>query len=134
MLDRSLPLASLAVLTLCLTGNGSPRAPLPAAVITGEGWTELTLDDFVNVNGTDETWQQVDDRIVCTGRPIGGARSKQVYRNFEMVVEWKHETFAGNSGVFVWCPESAFTDLPPGTLPRSGWSHGTGAARLGVRR
>ncbi len=120
MLDRSLSLASLAVVTLCLTGSGSPHAPLPAAVITGEGWTELTLDDFVNVNGTDETWRQVDDRIVCTGRPIGGARSKQVYRNFEMVVEWKHETFAGNSGVFVWCPESAFTDLPPGTLPRSG--------------
>ena len=58
--------------------------------------------------------------IHCTGRPVGGARSQKPYTNFEMVVEWKHETFAGNSGLFVWCPESAFTDLPPGTLPRSG--------------
>jgi hypothetical protein len=31
-----------------------------------------------------------------------------------------HHEFGGNSGLFVWCPESAFTDLPKGTLPRSG--------------
>jgi hypothetical protein len=37
-----------------------------------------------------------------------------------MVVEWKHATHAGNSGVFVWCPEEAFTDLPKGKLPRTG--------------
>jgi hypothetical protein len=35
-------------------------------------------------------------------------------------MEWRHLTHAGNSGLFLWCPESAFTDLPPGTLPRSG--------------
>jgi hypothetical protein len=95
-------------------------APLPAAHVTGAGWTELTLDDFVNVNGVDDTWTQVGGAIVCTGIPLGGARSLKQYTNFELVLEWKHHTHAGNAGVFLWCPESAFTDLPPGKLPRSG--------------
>ncbi len=95
---------------------------LPKAYVdgSGHGWVELHLADFVNVNGTDDTWAEVDGEIVCTGKPIGGARSQKTYRNFELVAEWKHHTHAGNSGIFVWCPESAFTDLPPGTLPRSG--------------
>ena len=95
-------------------------APLKPAVVTGEGWTELTLKDFINVNGDETTWKEVDGEIHCTGRPVGGARTKDTYDNFEMVLEWKHTVVAGNSGVFLWCPESAFTDLQPGTLPRSG--------------
>ena len=78
------------------------------------------LGDFVNVNGKPDTWTDRDGVIVCTGKPLGGARTKQEYTNFELVLEWKHHEHAGNSGVFVWCPESAFTDLPPGKLPRSG--------------
>ncbi|MEM8712577.1 MAG: DUF1080 domain-containing protein [Planctomycetota bacterium] len=96
-------------------------AELPAATITGDDWTPLSLEDFVNVNGTESTWiAKENGEILCSGKPIGGARSKAPYTNFEMVMEWKHETFAGNSGLFLWCPESAFTDLPPGQLPRSG--------------
>ena len=85
-----------------------------------EGWTTLTLEDFVNVNGDESTWKEEGGEILCSGKPIGGARSQKKYTNFEMVLEWKHATHAGNSGVFLWCPESAFTDLPPGSLPRSG--------------
>jgi len=105
-----------AAICLCLP------AELPKAFIdgSGPGWKVLTLDDFVNVNGTAETWTEKDGVIAGTGKPIGGARSKQVYTNFELVAEWRHLSHAGNSGLFVWCPESAFTDLPPGTLPRSG--------------
>jgi len=118
-----------AVITLAagLSSSADPRglaprtgADLPAAVITGEGWTTLTLADFINVNGEPDTWKEKDGVIHCTGKPIGGARSRETYTNFEMVVEWRHHNHAGNSGVFLWCPESAFTDLPPGTLPRSG--------------
>ena len=94
--------------------------PLPAARITGEDWPSLTLEDFINVNGREDTWSERDGVIVCTGKPLGGARTKKSYKNFEMVLEWKHHVYAGNSGVFLWCPESAFTDLPPGKLPRSG--------------
>ncbi|MFT6110234.1 MAG: hypothetical protein ACJA2W_003159 [Planctomycetota bacterium] len=89
-------------------------------MITGEGWTTLTLEDFVNVNGDETTWAEVDGEIRCTGLPVGGARTHETYTNFEMVLEWKHSVVAGNSGVFLWCPESAFTDLKPGSLPRSG--------------
>jgi hypothetical protein len=95
-------------------------APLPKAFVTGEGWAALTLADFVNENGDPDTWTERDGVIRCTGKPLGGARSKQRYTNFEMVLEWKHHEFGGNSGLFVWCPESAFTDLPKGQLPRSG--------------
>jgi len=97
-------------------------AALPKAYVDGqgEGWRALTLADFVNVNGDDDTWREQDGVIVCSGKPNGGARTKTQLTNFELVVEWQHEQHAGNSGVFVWCPESAFTDLPKGTLPRSG--------------
>jgi len=95
-------------------------APLPKAFVTGEGWRPLALADFVNVNGTPDTWTEKDGVIACTGKPLGGARTKQQFTNFELVLEWQHHEPAGNSGVFVWCPESAFTDLPPGQLPRSG--------------
>lgn len=96
------------------------EAALKPAIITGEGWTTLTLADFVNVNGDESTWTEEGDEILCSGKPIGGARSKQAYTNFEMVLEWKHATHGGNSGVFLWSPESAFADLAPGELPRSG--------------
>jgi len=97
------------------SGNGLERA-----FIDGDGWTTLTLDDFINVNGDAKTWTGKDGGIVCSGKPSGGARSQETYTNFELVLEWKHHTHAGNAGVFLWCPESAFTELPPGTLPRSG--------------
>ena len=110
----------LLVLALLAASSGMPEESLPRAFVDGAGWTGLSLDDFVNVNGEPDTWTEKDGVIVCTGKPLGGARTKQEYTNFELVVEWKHHTHAGNSGVFLWCPESAFTDLPPGKLPRSG--------------
>jgi hypothetical protein len=93
---------------------------LPKAFVNGEGWTKLSLKDFENVNGNADTWTEKDGVIICSGKPNGGARLKKQLTNFEMVVEWQHHVHGGNAGVFVWCPESAFTDLPPGTLPRSG--------------
>ena len=99
---------------------GQDEAALPRAFVSGEGWTALTLADFVNVNGDADTWTERDGTIVCSGKPLGGARTKKQYTNFELVLEWQHQTRAGNSGVFLWCPESAFTELPPGKLPRSG--------------
>jgi len=108
-------LVPCAALVLALQGGA-----LPKAFITGEGWQPLTLADFVNVNGAPDTWTEQDGVIVCSGKPHGGARSKQQYTNFEMVLEWKHHEPAGNSGVFVWCPETAFAELKPGELPRSG--------------
>lgn len=119
MHNSSLLIATGALSALAL-GTLVPEAPLRAAQITGEGWTALHLADFVNVNGDETTWTETDGVITCSGQPLGGARSQIQYTNFELVLEWKHHVHAGNSGLFLWCPESAFTDLPPGTLPRTG--------------
>ncbi len=113
-------LAPLTLASALIAFAATPSAPLQKAYVDGDGWTELTLTDFVNVNGDDDTWSEHDGVIVCTGKPLGGARTKTQYTNFELVLEWKHHRHAGNSGVFLWCPESAFTDLPKGKLPRSG--------------
>lgn len=115
------PLRLLALAGVALGLSALERdPPLPKAFVTGEGWTPLTLADFVDVNGDADTWSERDGVIACTGKPVGGARSRTTLTNFELVLEWRHLEHAGNSGVFLWCPESAFTDLPPGTLPRSG--------------
>ncbi|MBL8748779.1 MAG: DUF1080 domain-containing protein [Planctomycetes bacterium] len=98
--------------------QGAPA--LRKAFVTGEGWRVLSLGDFVDVNGEPDTWTEHDGVIRCTGKPLGGARSRERYTNFELVFEWSHHEFGGNSGLFVWCPDSAFTDLPRGQLPRSG--------------
>jgi hypothetical protein len=119
---KPLSLLSLLAATAVSSWSLLPRADLPRAFVDGNGpgWTALTLADFVVVNGESSTWVQRDDLIAGTGVPNGGARSQKRYTNFELVMEWRHLEHAGNSGLFVWCPESAFTDLPKGTLPRSG--------------
>ena len=119
-MQNTLAVFGLAALTALALESNTNTAPLKAAHITGEGWRELSLADFENVNGTAETWTERDGMIVCSGKPNGGARMKTPLTNFEMVCEWKHHVYAGNAGIFLWCPESAFTDLPPGQLPRSG--------------
>jgi len=108
--------ASLALLA------AAELAPLPKAYIDGDGpgWRALTMADFIDVNGDADTWSEKDGVLRCTGKPLGGMRTKTSLRNFELVVEWRHATHGGNSGIFLWCPESAFTDLPKGTLPRDG--------------
>lgn len=115
-----LPLLAAALL-LPACQNQAPHNPdLPDDFASGPGWVDLTLDDFINVNGNEDTWKQEGNVIVCSGKPNGGARSLKKYGNFELTVQWKHHEHAGNSGLFLWCPEQAFTDLPPGTLPRTG--------------
>ena len=114
------PFAALAtaaaLAAIVLQGGGT----LPKAFVDGEGWPALSFADFVAVNGDADTWTEIDGVIRCSGKPHGGARSKESFTNFEMVFEWRHLENAGNSGLFVWSPEAAFTDLPRGQLPRSG--------------
>ena len=114
------PLSLLVLASAAVTPVVLQDTNLPKAFIDGKGWTQLSLEDFENVNGNADTWTEKDGVIICSGKPNGGARMKKALTNFEMVVEWKHHVYAGNAGVFIWCPEAAFTDLPPGTLPRSG--------------
>ena len=108
---------------LLVVGGSNARAEeTPKAWIdgTGPGWKAWGRDDFQMVNGDDTTWTWNDDGVHCSGQPVGVTRSKKQLTNFELVVEWRHLTAGGNSGVFCWVPESALVGLPKGSLPPTG--------------
>ncbi|MBW3597464.1 MAG: DUF1080 domain-containing protein [Planctomycetes bacterium] len=94
----------------------------PKAFIDGTGpsWQELGEKDFVTVNGDPDTWVWKEGVAHCKGTPVGVTRSQKPYTNFELVAQWRHLKSGGNSGVFLWAPESALTDLPRGKLPPGG--------------
>lgn len=115
-------LVPIVVLLLLAASLRADDAPLPKATIdgTGPGWSELTLDDFVMVNGEADTWSTKNGVIHCTGQPVGVTRSKEKVTNFELVAQWRHLKEAGNSGIFVWASDEALADLKPGSLPPGG--------------
>ncbi len=78
---------------------------------TGPGWNSLTEADFTHVNSAPETWSWKDGVLHCTGQPVSVLRTKEQFKNFEMVVEWMHEKTAGNSGVFVWTTPASIEQL-----------------------
>jgi hypothetical protein len=61
-----------------------------------------TLDGWVNVNCAPSTWSVRDGVIYCTGKPIGELRTKRMYQNFVIELQWRHLVPKGNAGVFVW--------------------------------
>lgn len=94
-----------------------PRAFLDG---TGPGWRDLTGADFEAVNGDPDTWTWDGNTVRCTGLPVGVTRTRKPLTNLELVAEWRHLKPAGNSGIFLWAPQEALTDLKPGQLPRGG--------------
>lgn len=61
------------------------------------------LSGWVDVNTSPTTWAvNAEGLLVCRGQPIGVMRSKRMYENFVLVVEWRHMEAGGNSGVFLW--------------------------------
>ena len=127
MLIRTLlfPLALLAAAvpgTLQARNNAQAADPTPRAYLdgTGPGWRTLGPDDFAPVNGYPDTWVWKGDLLTSTGVPIGVMRTRDIFTNFELVIEWRHLKPAGNSGVFAWVPMKALENLPPDRLPRWG--------------
>ena len=99
----------------------SAQAPVTAPPTGAEpGWRTLGSADFVRVNDTAETWTWRGDVLVSTGVPIGVLRSARTFTNVELLIEWRHLQPGGNSGVFLWVPESALRGLAPGVLPDLG--------------
>ncbi len=95
---------------------------LPKVCIDGTepGWVSLGEDDFAHVNCYPDTWTWKGDILYCTGKPVGVMRTKKVYTNFELVVQWQHLKPAGNSGVFIWAPIEVLTGMKPDSLPKKG--------------
>jgi hypothetical protein len=94
----------------------------PKAFIDGEGpgWRSLGGDDFTNVNCNPETWVWKEGHAYCTGKPIGVIRTKQTFKNFELVAQWQHKKSGGNSGIFIWATDDGMKDLKPDDLPKTG--------------
>ena len=111
---RSMLLAALVCFSLTVSAQ-----PFPVQV-GGEGWQTLGEEDFIRVNGDDMTLTWKDGLAIGSGTPIGVTRSKKTYKNFELSIEWQHQSEGGNSGVFAWTPMSALENLPPDELPDSG--------------
>jgi 3-keto-disaccharide hydrolase len=107
---------------LALAAEPSRTDDLPKAFIDGTafGWTVLGESDFVPVNGEKTTWHWKDGILRCSGKPTGILRTRMQYTNFEIMFQWKHLEFGGNSGLFTWVPESAMAGLKPGHLPPCG--------------
>src|SRR5262245_34570412 len=91
-------------------------AALPKATIdgTGPGWNKLVEADFINVNCDPETWSWKDGVLHTTGKPIGVLQYKKKLTNFEFVLQWRHLTVGGNSGVYVWASEESLKKIKPG--------------------
>lgn len=81
-------------------------ASLSCQLRADDGFTPLfdgkTLDGWVNINCAPSTWSVRDGMIYCTGKPIGELRTKRMYQNFILELEWQHLRPKGNAGVFVW--------------------------------
>lgn len=85
---------------------------------TGPGWRPLGEADFENANLDPDTFTWKDGVAHCKGQPIGVIRTKKTYTNFEMVAQWKHHQPGGNSGIFVWAPESSIRGLKRNSYPQ----------------
>ncbi len=107
----------LSAVTLCADEPEAKRAFIDGV---GPGWVALGEADFAHVNCHPDTWTFKDGGIQCTGQPIGVLRTAKQYKNFELVVEWKHLQKGGNSGVFAWTAPAAIEALQQPGLPRSG--------------
>ncbi|MGV3520610.1 3-keto-disaccharide hydrolase [Luteitalea sp.] len=112
--------ASAGALCADLAGQAPASAPKAFMDSTGPGWRTLGPKDFAPVNGYPDTWAWDGDLLKSTGVPIGVMRTRDMFLNFELMVEWRHLKSAGNSGVFAWVPMKALDGLPPNELPKWG--------------
>ena len=87
---------------------------------SGTGWVTLMEKDFAQVNCDPDTFLfgEKPGTMHCTGNPFGGLRSVKIYKNLEMVLEWRHNKYSGNAGIFIWCPRKVLNTLPRGRLPQ----------------
>src|SRR5262245_29519970 len=106
------------VLSMALLATATAQAPKATIDGIAPGWRALGQQDFVNVNCQEDTWSFNNGEIQCTGMPTGVMRMKEPVKNFELVVEWKHQRPGGNSGVFVWASDESIKALHAGNHSR----------------
>jgi len=106
----------LLIVTVSAADKKASQRKLKKAVIdgTGPGWKLLSGKDFTNVNCDTNTWRWEGGHAYCTGKPVGVIRSHKQIKNFELVCEWMHKKYGGNSGVFAWASPESIKNLEAG--------------------
>ncbi len=59
------------------------------------------LSGWVNVNCAPSTFTVRDGMIICSGTPTGVLRTKRMYENYILEMDWIHLYKGGNSGLFL---------------------------------
>jgi hypothetical protein len=121
---RFIPLLAAAFFCSACLSDFANAEDSTKAFINGDGpdWTSLGEKDFTKVNSGDDTWSFDKDLISCTGQPVSVMRTQKKYTNFELVCQWRHRKFAGNSGIFVWTTDESIKQLTDAGKP--GLPHG----------
>ncbi|MDA1016229.1 MAG: DUF1080 domain-containing protein [Planctomycetota bacterium] len=70
------------------------------------------LDGWVRTNTPEATWKLKDGMLVCSGKPIGELRTRKMYQNFIMEIEWRHMKPRGNAGIFIWADDITARGVP----------------------
>src|SRR5262245_35708272 len=77
---------------------------LASTAFAADGFVPLfngrDLNGWINVNCAPNTWRATNGMIACTGVPTGELRTRRMYQNFILELEWRHLKAKGNSGVF----------------------------------
>ncbi|MDG1891589.1 MAG: DUF1080 domain-containing protein [Verrucomicrobiota bacterium] len=108
-----------AVHLLLITAGNAEDTSAPRAFIDDQqpGWRAMTEEDFTRVNSAEDTWTWKGTELHCTGKPVSVLRTVRQYENFEMVLEWSHQQYAGNSGVFAWVTPASIERLTKAGKP-----------------
>ena len=82
----------------------------------GEAWIDLfpnsSLAAWTRTNTPPETWSFENGVLICSGKPIGELRTRRMFQNFIMEVEWRHMVPGGNAGIFVWADDITAKGVP----------------------
>lgn len=70
------------------------------------------LDNWVLTNTPAETWTVKDNMLICSGKPYGEIRTRDMYQNFIFEVEWRHLVPRGNAGIFLWADDIPARGVP----------------------
>ncbi|MEZ6138629.1 MAG: DUF1080 domain-containing protein [Pirellulaceae bacterium] len=105
-------LCSLCSIVKTVAAQEAQRTPAEATSDWQPMFNGRDLSEWELVNTPAETWSFQDGMLICSGKPIGEIRTKRMYQNFEMEIEWRHMVPGGNAGIFVWADDITARGVP----------------------
>lgn len=100
---RRFTLLLVAAMTFSLSGLSGAADPEPVDLFNGKdltGWQHYLVEPDVKM---EDVWSVKDGLLVCKGEPMGYLATKESYKNFKLIVEWRWPAGKepGNSGVLM---------------------------------